>query len=174
LVAFNEERLDINRKGMLVLGSWAALNLVSSPIMASRSQGAERYFYQMNGYWNAVNLVIAGFGYYGAISGASDLGLAASLTEQHNIEKILLLNTGLDLAYMAGGMYLIERSRNTSKNPDRLRGFGRSIVLQGAFLFTFDVILYAIHHRHGKALFQIVEGISFHPGISGGSLTYTF
>jgi len=150
------------------------LNLVSSPIMASRTHGSERYFYQMNGYWNIVNLAIAGFGYYSASQGDTDLSLSTSLMEQGKIEKILLFNAGLDLAYMAGGAYLIERSRNVDNRPERLKGFGQSLVLQGAFLFTFDLILYTVHHQHATALFKLMDGLSFHPTFNGIGFTYQF
>ena len=38
-----------------------------------------------------------------------------------NIQKILLLNAGLDVGYMLGGLYLTERSKNTEKNPERIK-----------------------------------------------------
>ena len=65
-----------------------------------------------------------------------------STEEQYKIQKILLFNAGLDIGYMLGGAYLIERSKNTANNPERLRGFGKSIILQGGFLFAYDLITY--------------------------------
>lgn len=174
LDGFNAERLDINRKGMMVLGSWALLNIASSPVMAGRTQGPQKYFYQMNGYWNIVNLAIAGFGFYSSLNGATDIGLAQSIAEQNKMEKILLFNTGLDVAYMLGGLYLVERAKNATQNPDRLKGFGRSIMLQGAFLFTFDVIMYGIHSKHGQSLLPVIEGLSFHPSFNGMGVSFTF
>ena len=159
LETFNKERLDINKKGMLVLSSWALANLISSPILASRTTGSTRYFHQMNGYWNTVNLAIAGLGYYSAVTGdSSGLSLAESVREQHSIEKILLLNTGLDAAYVTTGLFL--RERGMRKESDRLKGFGNSLVLQGGFLFAFDIVLYLVHHQHAEGLYNLLSNVT--------------
>jgi len=149
---------------MLVLGSWAVTNIALSPFLASRASGSQRYFHQMNGYWNGVNLVIAGLGYSTAItSDPNGLSLSESLSEQHSIEKILLFNAGLDLAYVAGGLYLQERSSRSTKNANRLKGFGQSLVLQGAFLFAFDVAFYLFQHQHGGELLKVVDQLAVSP-----------
>ena len=114
----------------------------------------------MNLAWNSVNLVIAGFGYYNALNAGSDLTLLETFAEQKGIENILLLNAGLDVGYMLGGLYLLERSKNVGKRQDILKGFGQSIILQGGFLFAFDVIMRA----HGC--------VSRHRGRSGGCAGY--
>ncbi len=166
LDVFNQERLNINETGMIVLGSWAITNMALSPILASRSSGWRRSFHQMNGYWNGVNLIIAGFGYFNAVNGdPSGLNLSDSFREQHAIEKILLFNTALDVAYIMGGLYLQERGKTASTHQERFKGFGRSIMLQGGFLFAFDVILYLAHHQHGKILYQVAEQVSIAPGL---------
>ncbi|MEM6735238.1 MAG: hypothetical protein AAF620_04125 [Bacteroidota bacterium] len=160
---FNRERLDLNRKGMLLLGSWALANIISSPVLAGRSSGSTKAFHQMNGYWNSVNLVIAGFGYYNAFKGeANGLTLAASILEQQSIEKILLFNAGLDLAYITGGFYLKERAKRGTENENRFKGFGNALLLQGGFLFAFDLIFYLVQRNHASELFEHIEGITFH------------
>lgn len=161
LDSFNEERLAINEKGMLVLGTWALLNIASSPILASKTIGPTKYFHQMNGYWNGVNLVIAGYGYYTAITGDASISVVESIKEQQSIENILLFNTGLDLAYVAAGLYLNERGKN--KANDRLKGFGKSMMLQGGFLLTFDIALYLVHQSHSSELFKYINQVSISP-----------
>ncbi len=164
LESFNEKRLSINETGMMVLGSWALVNLVSSPVLARRSEGSTRYFYQMNGYWNAVNLAIAGFGFYSALNGeTSGLALSETLSEQFSMEKILLFNAGLDLAYMAGGFYLKERAKNSMSNQHRFEGFGNSLILQGGFLLAFDLGMYFIHHNHASELLQHIDQLTLNP-----------
>lgn len=159
---FNRERLDNNKKGMLVLGTWALSNIALSPIMASRSSGSGKYFHQMNGYWNSVNLVLAGFGLYNALhADPTSYSLTESLNEQHSIEKILLFNAGLDIGYIAGGLYLRERGR--SVGSDRMIGFGESIVLQGAFLFAFDLTFYLVQQVHGKELLKFIDRLAVGP-----------
>ncbi|MDV7397852.1 hypothetical protein RZS08_41005, partial [Arthrospira platensis SPKY1] len=87
---------------------------------------------------------IAGLGYWGVQRMDAGMGLAGSIDSHYGMQKILLFNAGLDVGYMLGGAYLIERAKNTplDKNPDRLKGFGQSIVMQGAFLFLFDLGTY--------------------------------
>jgi hypothetical protein len=159
---YNQQSNKYTRQGMLILGSWALINIASSPIMSANSTGSDKYFHQMNGLWNSVNLIIAGFGYYQAMtSDVSALSLSESLAEQSKIEKTLLFNAGLDLAYMAGGLYLLERSK--SQDSDRLKGYGQSIIMQGAFLFAFDLILYSVHAHHSDKLLQFVEKLALSP-----------
>ncbi len=172
LESFNQERLTINKSGMLVLGSWALANIAMSPIFASRSTGWEKSFHQMNGYWNGVNLIIAGFGYYSATQGDfQGLSLAETFSEQHSMEKILLFNAGLDIGYIATGLYLQERAKTATKKRDQLKGFGRSVMLQGGFLFLFDVGFYLVQHYHSSVLYNMAQHISMSPG--GFSLAFT-
>ncbi len=160
LIELNANRNNISQKGMFVLGSWAVGNIAYSGVMASRTNGRDRYFHQMNVYWNLVNAAIAGFGYYGSVTAANDLGLYETSKEHFQIQKILLLNAGLDLAYVAGGFYMKERANRPNVNQERLRGFGDSLILQGGFLFVFDVILYTIHTGQNDALKSIMSNVS--------------
>ncbi len=144
---FNADRMQLTRNGMMVLGGWAVTNVAVSGIASQRTTGENQYFHQMNVYWNLVNLGIAGFGYYSALGDAAGLTWAETLSEQYGIEKTLLLNAGLDVAYMASGAWMIERSRR-GDNAARWKGFGRSLVLQGAFLFVFDIGFYAFQADH--------------------------
>jgi hypothetical protein len=75
---------------------------------------------------------------------------------QTDLDKVLLFNAGLDLAYIAGGFWLVERSKNADKRPERLKGYGQSVILQGAFLFAFDIAFYALHQK-----MKVPEGLSF-------------
>lgn len=130
---------------MVILGGWAVGNIALGGILRGQHQGVEREFHNMNIGWNLVNLGIATFGYISAAkSDPSALDLYTSINEHHGFQKTLLFNAGLDIGYMLGGAYLMERSKNVEKNADRLKGFGRSIILQGGFLFVFDVVNYFI------------------------------
>lgn len=63
------------------------------------------------------------------------------------MQNFLLLNAGLDVAYIATGFYLKERAKNSS-SPERLRGYGNSLLLQGGFLLAFDIAFYFIHQNN--------------------------
>lgn len=161
LTDFNQTRIDYNQKGMLILGSWAVGNMVWGGIGALQSSGEVKAFHQMNVYWNAVNLAIAGFGYWQATKEVPDNDFWATMEAQQSMEKILLVNAALDVAYMAGGLYLKERGMR--KDNDRLIGFGKSVILQGAFLMAFDAVMYGFHHAHAGELPELVQNISLGP-----------
>lgn len=153
---------------MIILGSWAAANLFSSPVLAGRASGSKRYFHQMNGFWNIVNVGIAGAGYLALTKeDPSSFTLAQSILEQQKIEKLLLFNTGLDIAYVLGGLYMAERSKNIIKNADRLKGFGQSIMLQGGFLFAFDLLFYLTMNSHGKGVYTLLNSLQITPNSVG-------
>ena len=142
LETFNKSRMQRQRTAMTILGTWAIGNMAAGAVLQGRTTGDTKYFHQMNIGWNAVNLVIAGAGYLGLRKlDAAGMGLFESVDSHYGFQKILLFNAGLDVGYMLGGAYLIERSKNTplEKKPERLKGFGQSIVVQGAFLFLFDL-----------------------------------
>jgi hypothetical protein len=154
LIDLNQHRLDINRTGMIILGSWAVGNMAMGAAGYYNSTGEAKYFHQMNLMWNVVNAGIAGFGLHSALNGPADLGFTESIREHESIRRILLFNAGLDVGYMATGLYLRERSFR-SDNPERFRGFGNSLLLQGAFLFTFDLIMFSVHGNMSDSLYNL-------------------
>lgn len=56
--------------------------------------------------------------------------------EARNLQRLLWLNTGLDILYVLGGLWLAYR--RGAANP-KWRGHGWGIILQGGFLFLFDL-----------------------------------
>ena len=159
LEQINRDRIQLNSNGMFVLGGWALTNIAIGGIGMTQTDGRTKYFHQMNAAWNTVNLGIAGFGYYGLRSSSSSLSLSETINEFHNFENILLFNAGLDVGYMAIGAYLWERGLR--KESDRLVGYGQSMILQGGFLFTFDIILYVLSRNQSRSLIESLENIQF-------------
>ena len=158
---YNQERLSINRTGMTVLGSWAVLNITSGLAGYGLSSGSTRYFYQFNAMWNTVNLGLAGLGYYQTtLKSELVLSLSETLKAQNQTENIFLLNSGLDIGYIAIGAFLYERSKHVSKNSNLLKGYGQSLWLQGGFLLVFDAIMYWKHQVHSKVLYEVLDNIS--------------
>lgn len=157
LEVINQTRLDYNLKGMLILGTWAVVNLILGALASFRKSGQTQAFHQMNAYWNVVNLGIAGFGFWQA-SQIAVLNFWEGLAAQQQIEKVLLFNAALDLGYLAIGLLLIERGRRLEK--ERWIGFGKSILLQGAFLLLFDAILYGFQQQLGIELLELGKGIA--------------
>lgn len=162
LTDFNQRRLEKQRVSMMVLGGWAVANIGIGAALYGNRQGEDRYFHLMNIGWNAVNLGLATAGYLSAVNtDPGSLDLYETVKAQHGIQKILLLNAGLDVGYMLGGLYLMERSKNAEKKPERLKGFGKSIILQGAFLFAFDLAAYFIQAADNSKLEPVLSSIYF-------------
>lgn len=90
--------------------------------------------------WGLIDAIIAVFGDRAAKQRAAQLPdpLAKDIVdrESHKLYKILLVNTGLDIGYMLGGSAL---SLTKGKTDPGWRGHGIGIIIQGAFLFFFDL-----------------------------------
>ena len=140
-----EQRRHVNRIGMTVLGGWAVGNIALGTTLYLTGAGDEA-FWQMNALWNTVNLTLAAAGLLQAARGEVPVTLPAEITAQHRLEKILLVNAGLDVGYMAAGLLLtqIEQGRFAASHP----GWGRALVVQGAFLLVFDVVMAVAHSRN--------------------------
>ncbi len=170
LFKFEKERTGISKKSMLVLGGWSAANIIVSGIATGTHNPEVRYFHQMNVMWGGINLAIAGLGYWGAGKEKIDNPtLAAVLKHQSKTEKTYLINTGLDVLYVGAGL-LMNKTSNNQKNPDKFKGYGNSIMLQGGFLLLFDAVNYAIHRKHSKQL----DKLELRGGPGAVSLAYTF
>jgi hypothetical protein len=79
-----------------------------------------------------------GFWFMNAIWGLIDglIGWANLLTgpvEMEFLRKILMVNSGLDLAYITTGIILATRQKPL------LKGFGWAVLIQGLFLLIFDL-----------------------------------
>lgn len=159
LTDFNIQRIDLNTKGMYVLGGWAVTNIAVGTAGYFNSTGSRKYLHQMNAAWNVVNLAIAGVALYQyAQADPASLSFSESLSEAQSIENILLLNIGLNVGYMATGGYLWERG--IRKSSDRLTGYGQSLLVQGGFLLLFDSALYLLNNSNNQTLQSIIEKVS--------------
>lgn len=171
--SLNKRRLAINQQHLYVLGAWAGANIVQGTISASNTTGSARYLHQMNAYWNTVNLAIAGLGIWALkIQLNQAITPAGLMKEQKTVEKLLLLNTGLDVAYIITGLYMKEKGLRL--NYDRNTGFGNSLVLQGSFLLVLDLVQYFAHQKNGKAIQEQANKIQWGVGANGLGLSYRF
>lgn len=159
--------VKIRKTGMAILGTWAVGNMITGAIGRNQVTGQNAYFHEMNLIWNVVNLGIAGAGYYFTATGEMPENASVLLNDQVSFQKTLLFNAGLDLAYIAGGFYLMERAKNTTNKPERLRGYGKSVILQGSFLFVFDVILHTIHSKQSSQISDFLSHVQIGPNQVG-------
>src|SRR6056297_50376 len=157
--SINQQRLNLQSRGMIVLGSWAALNFAYSGYQLTQTEGKQYYFNQMNVFWNLVNAGIATTGFISASNSPADISVLETLNETQKFSSIFLLNAGLDLAYSSAGFYLKERAKNVQKQKDRFTGYGNSLILQGGFLFVFDLAVYFLNNDLANKILQKSENI---------------
>jgi hypothetical protein len=155
---YNQERERMNKRQIKVLGIYAAGSMLYSGIATSKSSGSNKYFHQMNVIWNGINVAIVGLSLLAPRE--KPLSYANSLRKQSGAEKIFLFNAGLDLAYIAGGAYVRERSFNNLKNSTQNKGYGESIMLQGGVLLVMDAVMFVLHNKHGKILNKMGEKVT--------------
>ena len=146
---FFSRSLDINRSGMYFLGGWALSNMAVGTYGWIRYEGDTKYFQQMNAAWNLVNAAIATYALFNiAGTNVSLMTDNEIMRRQIRSENIFLINAGLDLLYMAGGAWMIHASSQREKHRDLLKGYGQAVILQGAFLFVFDLVKFGIQYSH--------------------------
>ncbi len=149
------------KRAMTVLGSWSILNLSSSIILSRKTTGIDKQFHTMNGLWNIVNGGLALSGFMQSRKAQLSSDAVDAMNRYHKLERTLIFNAGLDLAYMAAGLYLNERGKHELdlKRSQQFQGFGRSLIFQGGFLLIFDTAFYSslrYQSSYFKNLMQIV------------------
>ena len=137
-------------QGMYVLGSWAVANIAGGLALRSTTTGTERYFHEMNAGWNSINLILAAGGLLAKRKEFADYQTLSN--KMIATEKTFLFNAALDIAYMTAGLWMLDASAYRQNDQDRLRGYGQSLLLQGGFLFVFDLIMHQQTAKQRKDL----------------------
>ncbi|MBC8042868.1 MAG: hypothetical protein IAF08_05430 [Rhizobacter sp.] len=181
---FSETRLRSQQTAMTVLGVWAGISLASGLALSLQQSNTELQYagYQNIG-WGAVNGAIAVFALVGisrdlalvgAAGGSEQLLLLKEFSEEQTFSKILLINTGLDVAYMTAGGLLMYAARNGLQQGEKLYGTGAGILLQGAFLFVFDLVQVILSgNRIGTVEAYLTPMLGNIPSIPSGSVAAT-
>ena len=167
------ERINITRNYMTALGAWGLVNVVQGSISATNTVGPEHYFHQMSSYFNAVNVGIAAVGFLGIKKQLLKTNtLTSEIQAQQKIQKILLINSALDVGYF--GIGLLMRNSGIKNQNAKIQGYGGSIMLQGAFLLVYDLLQFGAHRKNGKRLGQKFGVWTLGPTPSGMGLAYRF
>lgn len=147
---FYAKSLNINKKGMFVLGSWGIGNALIGGVSLINHQGSveNMAFHQMNVGWGVINTAISGLGYIKTRNSEIPENGIKTWEAQQKIQQTFAVNAALDAAYIGFGMYLTEKGKNDTEKGFRSQGFGKSIIMQGAFLGIFDIAMYAIQKKH--------------------------
>lgn len=161
----HEKQVQLTRNGMISLNTWAGVNLIGSGIGWGLTNGQQKYFHQMNVMWNVVNVGIAIPGLLGTKKLAREsVSFSKVAQRQNKLENVYLFNAGLDVGYMATGWALFNfGNTKTGEMRLRFRGYGQSLVLQGGYLFVYDMIMFALLKRTGKALKPLWNNVQVAP-----------
>lgn len=158
---YNKQRNDIDKKLMLTLTTWSSANIIASSIgWASAENGEAKYFHQMNVMWSAINIGLALPGYFKARNSNSQISLGNTFRKQSETEQAYLFNTGLDIAYVTAGFLLKSEGKHNIPKQAQFNGFGNGLLLQGGFLFLFDLSAYIIHRHHATLLNPTLERLT--------------
>jgi hypothetical protein len=143
--SFYDQSLATQNTGMYILGGWAIANIATGAYGWSQYSDQKMYFHQMNLFWNTVNLSIAGFALYSNAQVDFSMMSSEEILGKHlDTERILLINSALDIGYIGTGFLLRHYSGKSEERSDLLKGYGNSLILQGGFLLVFDLVLYQV------------------------------
>lgn len=133
-----QKQFKLQRTSTQILAGWSVANLTLSGIALGQANGSNKYFHEMNLYWNVINVGIAGIGLLGLRKINESPTVSSVVKEHYTLQKSLLLNTGLDIAYVTSGFWLLDKSKTeiTQVRSERFRGFGQAVVVQGGFLLV--------------------------------------
>lgn len=138
-----------------VLASWALLNLFSGLLMSFFTERILFYFHLMNLSWGIVNMGVALFIFYhhNHIFNKPQTN-QEKWHHQIHAEKMMLLNVGLDIAFLMIGLALYQQaySRLDTLLPALWKGFGISVLLQSLFLFVQDLLFHALHLKNRRRI----------------------
>lgn len=111
---------DVEVRLTRVLGTWAAVSTALGAALALRP--ATRGFGRQTLVWGAVDGAIAWVGIRRRASSGP--------TDPDRLRRVVLVNAGLDVGYVAAGAWLVR--------DGRWRGDGAAVLVQGAFLLVLD------------------------------------
>jgi len=158
-----ERQTNTSRMGMTSLNAWAVSNIAVGGIAFNGSTGKERYFHQMNIFWNVVNLSIGIPGLIGTYKNRAK-DFESVYKYQKKLENVYVLNMGLDIGYIATGWALDNFGKTkTGVTADRFKGYGNSLVMQGSYLLLHDLVMYFFYKSNNKRLDQVWDKVSIHP-----------
>jgi hypothetical protein len=170
-------RTRLTQHAMVTLGSFAAANIATGFIAANNNSGEARYFWQMNAYWNFFNLGIAGLGYIGTFKALDrKYSFADNYKAQKSIERLYMVNFGLDIVYITGGILLRAKgnSETTAHLQDQFKGYGTSIIAQGSFLLLMDGVMVMLHHKNTLRLGDRMKNVAINVGVGAMAVSYAF
>lgn len=129
-----EQRELQNERNKKILLGWGVANMVSGIALYGTDY---RDIGVMNASWGLINASIAILAMRNAESfNRDDHSLSDLLQAEQKFNRIVALNTGLDVAYVTAGLAMTKYG-----NGSMIRQYGTSVMIQGTFLFLYDLFL---------------------------------
>jgi esterase/lipase len=118
---------------------WSALNMLGGLIMLASGSPWWRGFGVQALVWGAIDGAIAIGGRIAGERRRRTRGSELNLPEReaYNLRRLLWINTGLDVLYVAGGVTL---AATLGRTDSFALGNGWGVIVQGSFLFGFDLL----------------------------------
>jgi uncharacterized membrane protein len=152
---FDHSMEKLKKAQAKVLAVWAAINLLSGGVLTFITEGQLSYFHAMNASWGIINTGVAAFLYYHhnhVFDHAQTL--LQQMDHQRHAEKMILFNIGLDITFMVAGIALYQHALAAGILYTELwKGFGISVMVQGAFLLMQDSIFYRLHVKNRQKVY---------------------
>lgn len=125
----------IKHQSLGFLWAWGLTNIVLGAGMALSRNQVLRHIGLQALVWGAIDAVLAAAGRRDALAAPVRGDDPAQVATRD--QRILLINAGLDIGYMASGWWLVRTARQRAERV----GMGAGIVAQGFFLFGLDTML---------------------------------
>jgi hypothetical protein len=123
------------RQALGFLWAWGVLNTLIGVLFGRHRNPVLRNLAIQSAVWGVIDAVLA-------FAGRRDAAAAPARGDDprsaaRRDRTILLVNAGLDIGYILGGVWLV---RSANRRPDRV-GMGLGFIIQGIFLFGLDSLL---------------------------------
>ncbi len=123
---------------------WSGLSLATGLYLQNSRDPFRRGLGQQFVGWGVVDGLISLIGLGAAWRNASSLAAhhpvdapSETAREARSLQRLLAINSGLDVIYIVGGL---ELSRRRGAKEPYWHGAGLGIIIQGGFLFFFDIL----------------------------------
>lgn len=153
LIKLAQGRFEDEWRHLWRLAVWGGTSLIAGAALLLLKRGQFlRGFAAQTAAWGTIDLLIAVVGLSSAKQLPPPLWTEVFRAER-NWHDILLLNTGLNVAYIAVGLALFAAGKNGVRHAAAWRGHGAGVAVQGAALFLLDgIVLLASRGRLAELL----------------------
>lgn len=138
-------RIEAERAHLQRLAAWAGLSaLAGTGLVLANSASREPFlhgFGLQTAVWGGINALIATPGLLSRKVPEADFLLA--LQAERNLHDLLVLMTGLNVAYIAVGGTMVLAGHYGVRAASAWKGHGYAIMVQGGMLFVLDAVLLA-------------------------------